>query len=521
MLAIGRGELPPPSQPPLQSAECHSDSLSDAPFYQAHGIGLTGMRPHTAPYCMTSVPIQPPQAPPSPNAALRLKSFFDSLQARTTVLVVALVVTVAILVSGYFLRASVELLSGQHNEELTQLGAVLAQAAAVPIANDDHETLEVIAEELVNGAPLLYVVFTDVDGNELAGAIHGGQEPLKARLSGKRDRSMPAGQPLFVAGIEGVPGYLDISYPVSRRSEKTSTVDQSVPHLVGYVRAGIVAMGWRQMLASKFDLLLGLGIIAVALAMPLGFLLVRRITRPLAEMEQAMMRFSRGELSVRSKAGRDDEIGRLARAFNRMADLHQQNHQRILKLNGELESRVAQRTRQLRELAVREPLTGLYNRRYFAEMVDRCFAEAIRYDNDLTCLMMDLDNFKGINDRLGHHVGDDLLVLIAGIISSQLRSSDIPARYGGDEFIILLPQTGPLRAEVLAERIMERYTAETALRLPNNDVGISIGIASLLAVGAKEPSSLIRAADHALYRAKASGKNRIVVAGENPLSPVS
>jgi len=445
----------------------------------------------------------------------------NSLQTKTTMLVVALVVVVAVVVSGYLFRASVELLSGQHNEELTQLGAVLAQAAATPIGEDDHDSLTRIAEELVNGAPLLYVVFTSVEGQVLAGAYHGDGDVLYQRVHAGIQRTDVAGHPVFVPGADGIPGYLDISYPVSRSSDAPSSTEDRTPHLVGYVRAGIVAMGWRQMLASKLDLLFGHGLIAVVLAIPLGFLLVRRIIRPLAELEEAMGRFSRGDLSVRSQVTSDDEIGRLSRAFNRMADLHQQNHQRIVKLNGELEGRVAQRTRQLRELAVREPLTGLYNRRYFSEMVDRCFAEAVRYDHDLACLMMDLDDFKGINDRLGHHVGDDILVLVAGIISSQLRSSDIPARYGGDEYIILLPQTGPKRAEVLAERIMERFAAETADRLPGSTLGMSIGISSLLAVGAKESSALIRAADHALYRAKASGKNRIVVAGDHSFSPVA
>lgn len=435
-------------------------------------------------------------------------------------LVAALVVAVAVVVSGYLFRASVEMLSGQHNEELTQLGAVLAQAAATPISESDHASLTLIAKELVNGTPLLYVVFTGVQGEELAGAYHGNRDLLHRRLNTGRGRPVLAGQPVFVDGTEGVPSYLDISYPVSRRPENPQAPDDT-PHLVGYVRAGIVATGWRQLLTSKLDLLFGLGIIAVALAIPLGFLLVRRITGPLAELERAMKRFSRGDLSIRSSTTRNDEIGRLAQAFNHMADLHQQSHLRIMKLNAELEVRVGQRTRQLRELAVREPLTGLYNRRYFGEMVERCFAEAVRYDHDLSCLMMDLDSFKGINDRWGHHVGDELLVLIAGIISSELRSSDIPARYGGDEFILLLPQTGPRRAEVLAERIMEKFAAEVAARLPDTNLGISIGISSLLVVGAKESSVLIRAADQALYRAKASGKNRIVVAGEQPLAPIS
>lgn len=469
--------------------------------------------------------IHAPSTSSSPTASKTPRSrgwrdVLGGLQVKTTALVVGLVVTVAVVVSVYLFRTSVELLTGQHNEELTQLGAVLAQAAAAPIAHDDHDTLAAIAEDLVNGAPLLYIVFTNVQGHELAGAYHGSADVLRRRTQFPAERPVVAGHPVFIADADGVPGYLDITYPVSRRSDPAFATDDKPQRLVGYVRAGIVATGWRQMLASRFDLLLGMGVIALSLVIPVGFMLVRRITAPLAKLEETMNRFSRGDLAARCPARRDDEIGRLARAFNRMADMHQQSHLRIIKLNGELESRVAQRTRQLRELAVREPLTGLYNRRYFAEMTERCFAEAVRYDHDLACLMMDLDDFKGINDRYGHHVGDELLVLIAGIISSQLRSSDIPARYGGDEFILLLPQTGPRRAEVLAERIVEKFAAETARRFPNLQAGISIGIASLLAVGAREASSLIRSADHALYRAKASGKNRIVVAGELPRASV-
>jgi len=195
-----------------------------------------------------------------------------------------------------------------------------------------------------------------------------------------------------------------------------------------------------------------------------------------------------------------------------MADQHQQTHERIVRLNAELEERVAYRTHQLRELASREPLTGLYNRRHFNEMLERRFSEAVRYSTDLSCLMIDLDEFKAANDAFGHQLGDELLVLTAGTIMGQLRTADLAARYGGDEFIILLPQTDAERAHVLAERMVERFSRDVAERFPNVRVSMSIGIASLQSLEPKDAESLIRYADRALYDAKKAGKNGIVTA---------
>jgi diguanylate cyclase (GGDEF)-like protein len=225
-----------------------------------------------------------------------------------------------------------------------------------------------------------------------------------------------------------------------------------------------------------------------------------------------MLRFSKGELDVRGPKGRRDEIGRLAMAFNRMADQHQQSHDRIVRLNAELEQRVAHRTRQLRELAAREPLTGLYNRRHFGEVLERSFAEALRYDNDLSCIMLDLDDFKNVNDAFGHQVGDELLVFMATTIMSQLRAADIPARVGGDEFVVLLPQTGVDRAYVLGERIVEKFTHEGTECFPQLRVGVSVGVAGLRTEGVVDTESLIRSADRALYEAKAAGTNVVVAA---------
>jgi diguanylate cyclase (GGDEF)-like protein len=164
------------------------------------------------------------------------------------------------------------------------------------------------------------------------------------------------------------------------------------------------------------------------------------------------------------------------------------------------------RTHQLRELASREPLTGLYNRRHFNETLERCLSEALRYDGDLSCVMIDLDHFKSVNDKFGHHAGDEILVLAANTITNQLRSADVAARFGGDEFILLLPQTDADHATVLTERICEQFRRLLAERIPRVETEMSVGIASVRGGQVTDSDALVRLADHALYQAKADRK---------------
>lgn len=437
-----------------------------------------------------------------------------SLQCKATVLVVVLTLSVTAAVTGYLLRASVRLLAQQRDEKMVQLTAMAAKAAAAALASGDVEALQSLAEETVDGVPLTYVAFLDIEGHELAAAWG---EPAGARVPFRSNKATPpavTGTPVFRPTSANAPAYLDIIYPINfPATGRNATCTANVP-LVGYVRAGMLAGVWQRSIVSKLDLLVGLGALAIVVAIPLGFLVVRRIVSPLEGLAETMQRFSQGKLDVRSTAGRRDEIGRLAGAFNRMADQHQQTHERIVRLNAELENRVARRTRQLRELAAREPLTGLYNRRRLSEMLEHCLSEALRYDNDLSCIMIDLDDFKAVNDAFGHAVGDQVLVLAAETMRGQLRAADVPARYGGDEFIVLLPQTGSERARVLAERIVEKFAEEISRTLPNVHTGMSVGIAALQALDTRDAASLIRAADSALYQAKAAGKDTVVTAAD-------
>jgi len=444
----------------------------------------------------------------------RFQSALDllqTLQFKATTLVVGLTLVIVGAVSGYLLQSSGRLAKEQTDAQIVNAASVLAKAASGVWDIDSPKALQDLARQSANGVPLLYAVFTDPTGKVVANAEHRNVGVFRRiRRVGDADGSI-AGAPVSLPTHDETAVFLEVTYPVARRDEAVDSSGHAA-ELLGYVRTGMVANSWQRSMAGTIDLLIGVGAVALAVAIPLGFLLVRRIVSPLDDLAESMREFSEGKLHVRSPVVRRDEIGRLALAFNRMADQHQRTHDRIVRLNAELEERVAYRTQQLRELAAREPLTGLYNRRHFNEMLERRLAEAARYDSDLTCIMIDLDGFKDTNDAFGHQVGDELLVLTASTIVGQLRSPDIAARVGGDEFVILLPQTDADRAKVLCERIMERFARDTKERFPKIRCSMSMGIASLQSLETKDADSLVRAADNAMYEAKSSGKNTVVIA---------
>ncbi|MCC6424901.1 MAG: diguanylate cyclase [Phycisphaerales bacterium] len=162
------------------------------------------------------------------------------------------------------------------------------------------------------------------------------------------------------------------------------------------------------------------------------------------------------------------------------------------------------------ELAATDPLTGLYNRRHFSRVLDQLFAEAQRYPSDLSCAMIDLDGYKQLNDGYGHQVGDQLLVMAGKVILANMRRMDVAARYGGDEFVLLLPHADANETANVAQRIREQYLAATAqlLRRPAG-VTMSVGVSSLSANKPTHADQLVALADAALYKAKDGGRNRI------------
>lgn len=171
------------------------------------------------------------------------------------------------------------------------------------------------------------------------------------------------------------------------------------------------------------------------------------------------------------------------------------------------------------ELARTDTLTGIHNRRHLFELAEREFNFAVRYGSPLSALMFDVDDFKTANDTHGHAVGDQALQSLTGAVRAQLRAVDVFGRYGGDEFTVLLPQTGVEEALVVSERI---HASIAALRIETNkgalSLSISLGIAETLKDAGHTDSveRLFLRADQALYAAKQAGRNRTTVFNPEP-----
>ena len=234
---------------------------------------------------------------------------------------------------------------------------------------------------------------------------------------------------------------------------------------------------------------IGLGLVsAVAGAMWLA----RSVLVPLREFEKGMTHFANDNLTYRLDLNHNDEIGRLARDFNTMA-----------------ESLMEHKTR-LEELSSRDGLTGLYNRREFEDRLREETQRARRYGKPLSVMLLDIDHFKEVNDRYGHQAGDETLIAVADLIRLSARPMDAVCRYGGEELAVILPETDASGAGIVAERI-RASVAESLTVTPQGDeiqVTVSIGVAAFPRDGDTGPG-LVKAADEALYAAKQEGRNLV------------
>jgi len=186
----------------------------------------------------------------------------------------------------------------------------------------------------------------------------------------------------------------------------------------------------------------------------------------------------------------------------------------LIQVKQRQEVMIEERTRELRELATRDPLTGLFNRKALNDYLDKELQRSARYDHSLVVFVLDIDHFKEINDRYSHRSGDAVLKKLAKILLEGIRNTDFAARYGGEEFVIILPETTLPVAMSLAQRLRENVEN---MQIPMEDgnvmqISTSIGIA-VYPAHARSAGELIHRADTAMYRAKREGRNRVCVAG--------
>lgn len=450
---------------------------------------------------------------PNREASKGWRSVFRSLQFKASLLVMLLILILTVAGNLMALRALSSVLYTNEFDRTREWAVSLASAASMPLQQGEIHGLQRTADDLMRTARVEYIAFADASGTILA-ARESSLGLLDSLLlpEGEGMRVEPPHAPRLISHPTLQLSCLDVVVPVYTAERN----DQGGPprdQVIGYVRLAVDISDTTRRLNLTATKLWRAGVIVVLLVLPFSLIVTVYVVSPLKELARTARAIASGSMDERAHISSGDEIGELASWFNTMADRVASSQFELLQLNAQLEARVEERTRELEELASRDPLTGLYNRRHFGEVITREFARAERYDTDLTCLMFDVDHFKETNDQFGHRTGDEVLIILAKAIGRELRESDVAARFGGDEFILLLPQTAATAASTLADRIVATFNQAIRQKFPGVPATLSIGVASLRTTRSRSSEALIHEADVALYAAKEGGRNRTVEAG--------
>ncbi|MBU0723412.1 MAG: diguanylate cyclase [Alphaproteobacteria bacterium] len=255
--------------------------------------------------------------------------------------------------------------------------------------------------------------------------------------------------------------------------------------------------------------------IAILLLVMLAFaataitLLFKRVVLDrLARLEDSVHRVQEGDYGTGQAEGESDigqdEIGRLSRAFGDMAKAVGDNTHL-------LENLVRERTEKLEKLAYLDVLTDLYNRRGFADALERARSTSTQSARPLGLLMLDLDMLKRVNDSFGHHAGDAVLVEVGRRLSNAAQPQDVCARWGGDEFILLISDCDEKRLPRIADRILNSIAGEPVLFSPGKALPVTVSIGACLVAPDESVEEIMRKADAALYAAKREGRNHVVI----------
>jgi diguanylate cyclase (GGDEF)-like protein len=249
----------------------------------------------------------------------------------------------------------------------------------------------------------------------------------------------------------------------------------------------------------------------------LAYQVTAAIVQPIEALSEGARRISQGDFGLELVETRArDEIGLLTHAFNEMTHKLLGHRAEIEAANEKLlaQNDALQRANEvLEQLSITDGLTKLHNHRFFQDHLTREIKRVSRTGELLCMLICDIDDFKRLNDRLGHAAGDELLVGIARVLNDAIRETDFLARYGGEEFVVLAPGTDLRGAVTLAEKVRESvsigsYILDSTHQLTK--VTVSIGVAQY----AGSRKRFFQAADQALYRAKAAGKNCVMAEGD-------
>ncbi|MEM7413586.1 MAG: diguanylate cyclase [Myxococcota bacterium] len=267
-------------------------------------------------------------------------------------------------------------------------------------------------------------------------------------------------------------------------------------------------------LVASIQRVLLIDAVVIALFCVFAYRVTSRVTGPIGQLSAVARRVADGETALEiPEPPQRDEIGILTRAFNAMLRRQREYQTEIESTNRRLQDRYAalqQATEVLNQLSITDGLTKLHNHRFFQDHLTREIRRVERAREDLAMLIIDIDDFKKLNDQYGHAGGDEVLARIAGILNAAVRGGDLCARYGGEEFVILAPNTDIEGGYALAEKT-RMAIEETDFLIDEAFEALKVTVSIGVAAYRGDRKAFFGKADQALYQAKANGKNCVVV----------
>lgn len=380
-------------------------------------------------------------------------------------------------------------------EETNKRGHAIARMVSTSLAYSvlgyDYHAIQILLDELVSTEFIVYARVENAKGTVMAEA---GRQLSNAK------ESLEFKETIFFEGV--AVGQLDVAVSIGNVLSEMSKERQHQT-----VREGLIIL-----------------LVAIGEFVALSFLIVRPVTLITRSFSESIN--ERGEIVGHIPINSSDEFGALAQQFNHLRDdLNEANRQlqskinladkRLLEANQKLIRQSLElklKNQELQQLSLTDPLTGLYNRRQFENIIDSELSLALRHTEDLSLMVVDIDHFKLINDTYGHSAGDYVLKEIALILRKVVRKSDVLCRIGGEEFVVLGKHLKQVDALVVAEKIrssIERHRFRIEKRAVS--VTASIGVASIpSAQPVRGTADLFNFADAALYYCKEHGRNRVV-----------
>ncbi len=287
---------------------------------------------------------------------------------------------------------------------------------------------------------------------------------------------------------------------------------QAGVEVIGKVKVG---MSGQSLMEKKrelfFDALL-IGIFGLSGTGLLAISIGRSVTHSVLRLAETVEKLGKGDLDTPVAVDSGGELEVLEKGIGAMASRLKLMLEQLENYSHGLEEEVRKRTEELELLSVTDELTGLFNRRYLNRVIQEELARSLRYGTDLSVCLLDVDHFKRINDYYGHQVGDDVLVSLSNLFESSIRDTDIVGRFGGEEFVMIMPNTSLEEALLVADKIRMLVQKIIVLDAGAMPVTVSIGVVGCIESRVRSLNDFISKADHALYTAKDLGRNRVVAA---------